>query len=193
MWITQLCYSQKCHSYVVWERVFNNCKETKIKVLHLGFIFYFICFLIIDPRCLVILTDHLLISFFEKMYILILILPLLSFLICIGFGRKIGELGSTHLSCTLVLLWFILVVCDFDETLICGSSEYINVRDWFSGGLLFCMFSLKYDGITLSMLILVSGVFFLVHLFSVGYMKGVILISQNLWPIYHYSQVWWKY
>ena len=61
--ITKLCYFQKCHCYVVWEKVFNNCKETKIKDFYLEFIFYFVCFLII------ICTDHLPISYLENVYI----------------------------------------------------------------------------------------------------------------------------
>ena len=60
----------------------------------------------------------------------------------------------------------------------CGTSEYMRLGDWFSQGLLFCKFSLKYDGVTLSMLILVLGVPFLVYLFSVGYMKGDSHISR---------------
>ena len=67
--ITQLCYFQKSHSYVVWERVFSKCKETKIQDFYLGFIFYFVCFLIINPRSLIICTDHLPISYLENVYI----------------------------------------------------------------------------------------------------------------------------
>ena len=99
-------------------------------------------------------------------------------MICWGFGGNVGESGSTHLSCTLVLLSFILAVHSFNETLTCGSSEYMNLGDWFSQGLLFCKFSLKYGGVNLSMLILVLDVPFLVYLFSVGYMKGDSHISR---------------
>lgn len=62
--ITQLCYFQKNHSYVVWEKAFNKAEISKFKDLHLGLVFYFICFLIVNPEWLVIFVDHLLISFF---------------------------------------------------------------------------------------------------------------------------------
>ena len=62
--ITQLSYFQKCHSYVVWERVFSNSKKNNPKDLYLGFTFYFICFLIIKPGCLIVFTDYLFIYFF---------------------------------------------------------------------------------------------------------------------------------
>ena len=106
------------------------------------------------------------------MYILILILPLLSFLICLGFGRKVGELGSSYLSSILVSFSFTLAVYGFSRSSIYNNLEYINLGDWFSGGLLFCKFSLNYDTITWSMLVLVLGISFLVHLFSIGYMEG---------------------
>ena len=106
------------------------------------------------------------------MYLLILVFPLLSFLICLGFGRKVGELGSKFLSCSLVGVSLILVVLSSGEVVTFGSGQYINLGDWFSTGLFFCRFPFKYDNISLSMLVLVLSVSFLVHLFSTSYMEG---------------------
>lgn len=106
------------------------------------------------------------------MYILILVLPLLSFIICISFGRKIGESGSTQLSCSLILISLILVLIIFEDIIVNNNIQYINVIDWFSGGLLLSTLSLKYDTISSVMLILVLGVSFLVHMFSVNYMRN---------------------
>ena len=106
------------------------------------------------------------------MHLLILVFPLLSFLICLGFGRKIGEVGSSYLSSTLILFSFVLSIYGFSKGLVYNNLEYINLGDWFSGGLLFCKFSLNYDNITWSMLVLILGVSFLIHLFSIGYMEG---------------------
>ena len=63
------------------------------------------------------------------MYILILILPLLSFLICLGFGRKVGELGSSYLSSILVSFSFTLAVYGFSRSSIYNNLEYINLGD----------------------------------------------------------------
>ena len=106
------------------------------------------------------------------MYILILVLPLLSFIICISFGRKIGESGSIQLSCSLILISLILVLIIFEDIIVSNNIQYINVIDWFSGGLLLSTFSLKYDTISSVMLVLVLGVSFLVHMFSVNYMRS---------------------
>lgn len=106
------------------------------------------------------------------MYILILVLPLLSFIICIGFGRKIGESGSRQLSCGLILISFVLALIIFGDIVVGNNIQYVNVIDWFSSGLLLSTFSLKYDTISSIMLILVLGISFLVHVFSVNYMRS---------------------
>ena len=62
--IIQLCYFQKCHSYMVRKRAFSNSRKIKNKDFCLGLVLYFICFLVINPNCLVVVMDKLLISFF---------------------------------------------------------------------------------------------------------------------------------
>lgn len=62
--ITQLCYFQKNQSYIVWERVLSKVEVGTFKDLCLGLVFYFVCFLIINPGWLIVFIDYLLISFF---------------------------------------------------------------------------------------------------------------------------------
>jgi hypothetical protein len=56
------------------------------------------------------------------MYFCILILPFLSFVSCIGFGRFIGISGSCLLSTTAIFLSFLLSVFALYETAVLGSS-----------------------------------------------------------------------
>lgn len=106
------------------------------------------------------------------MYFSIILLPLISFFICSLFGRKIGENGTKILSCFILLNSFIISVFLFFDTIVYESLNYILVKNWFCLGFLACDFSLKYDNIVCSMLVLVLGVSFLVHLFSTSYMDG---------------------
>lgn len=62
--ITRLCYLQKLHSYIVWNRIFTKSNKVESKDFYLGFIFYFICFLILNPNFLVVLIENAIISFF---------------------------------------------------------------------------------------------------------------------------------
>ena len=66
--IIQVCYFQKCHFYMVRKRAFSNSRKIKNKDFCLGLVLYFICFLVINPNCLVVVMDKFLISFFFLMW-----------------------------------------------------------------------------------------------------------------------------
>ena len=106
------------------------------------------------------------------MYLSIIIIPFISFLGCILFGRKIGENGSKIFSCFMLFNSLVIALLLFMDVVKNGNFNYIYLNDWFTSGLFFCKFSLRFDLIVSSMLILVLGVSFLVHLFSTSYMDG---------------------
>ena len=106
------------------------------------------------------------------MYFCIIILPLISFLFCIFFGRKLGENGTRIFSCFLLFNGVLISILLFLDIVVKESLNYILINSWFSFGILNCNFSLEFDYIVCSMLVLVLGVSFLVHLFSTSYMNG---------------------
>lgn len=91
---------------------------------------------------------------------------------CSFLGRKIGEKGSKFLSCFLLLNALILSLMLFMDVVVKTSFNTLLLGNWFYLGYLNCDFSLQYDNIVCSMLILVLSVSFLVHLFSTSYMDG---------------------
>lgn len=103
---------------------------------------------------------------------MILILPLLSFLICSLFGRKIGYEGSKLLSTTFILITLILSFCCFYEVVINQNFIYFNLWSWFNIGVLNNQINLNFDYIVCSMLILINLVSCLVHLYSTSYING---------------------
>ena len=106
------------------------------------------------------------------MYLSIIIIPFISFLGCILLGRKIGENGSKIFSCFMLFNSLVISVILFMDVVKNGNFNYLYLSDWFTSGLFFCKFSFRFDLIVCSMLILVLGVSFLVHLFSTSYMDG---------------------
>lgn len=106
------------------------------------------------------------------MYLSIIIIPLLSFLGCILLGRKIGENGSRIFSCFMLFNALIFSLLLFNDVVKSNNLIHIYLIDWFNSGLFFCKFSFEFDLIVSSMLILVLGISFLVHLFSTSYMDG---------------------
>lgn len=106
------------------------------------------------------------------MYILIILLPLISFIFCGYYGRKLGYEGVKIFSCTLLFISVILSLCSFTEVVVLGSNSKIFLWSWFDLGMLYNPITFQFDHIVCSMLILVTSVSFFVHLFSTSYMDG---------------------
>ncbi|MGF7082396.1 NADH-quinone oxidoreductase subunit L [Mucilaginibacter sp. UYCu711] len=106
----------------------------------------------------------------EKYIWLIPLLPLAGFVIN-GLGRNIlskaviGFIGSL-----LVLLSFGLSVAAFCQIKSTGQAINVDLFNWFSVGSLQVNFSFLVDQLSSIMLLIITGVGFLIHLYSVGYM-----------------------
>lgn len=106
------------------------------------------------------------------MYILVLFMPLLSAIISGLFGRKIGTKGAGILTSTCISVCVIVSCCIFYETVLNSSPTYIKLWRWFDSDLLITYFGLQFDSITSIMLIVITSVSALVHIYSIGYMSG---------------------
>lgn len=106
------------------------------------------------------------------MYVLIILFPLLSSIFCGLFGRKLGYEGVKIFSCLSLFFTFIIAISCFMEVVQLESIIFINMWSWFDLGMLYNPMSLQFDLVVNSMLILVTGVSFFVHLFSTSYMNG---------------------
>lgn len=106
------------------------------------------------------------------MYFLVILLPLLSWVVCCGFGRKVGEKGSGIISTGCLLLSLLISCLIFIEVSLENSSLESVLWNWFDIGLLNNPFGFYYDELTASMLIVVTTISSLVHLYSTSYMAG---------------------
>ncbi|AML53204.1 NADH-quinone oxidoreductase subunit L [Falsihalocynthiibacter arcticus] len=101
---------------------------------------------------------------------IILFAPLVSALIA-GFGwRYIGEKGAQYLTTGLLFLaaflsWIIFFTFD-------GETRYIHILDWVQSGSLDVAWAIRLDRLTALMLIVVTTVSSVVHLYSIGYMDN---------------------
>nr|QJS34679.1 NADH dehydrogenase subunit 5 [Tylopathes sp. n. NB-2020] len=106
------------------------------------------------------------------MYILVVLAPLIGALTSGLFGRKIGEKGAGVLTsgCLIISLsWSTLI---FYETTLNSSTTYIKLWRWLDSDLLTTYFGLQFDSLTATMLLVVTMVSTLVHVFSTAYMCG---------------------
>nr|YP_001648490.1 NADH dehydrogenase subunit 5 [Aplysina fulva]YP_005351097.1 NADH dehydrogenase subunit 5 [Aplysina cauliformis]ABW76551.1 NADH dehydrogenase subunit 5 [Aplysina fulva]ACA49800.1 NADH dehydrogenase subunit 5 [Aplysina cauliformis] len=106
------------------------------------------------------------------MYILILFLPLLSAFISGLFGRKIGAKGAGIFTSSCITLTIIISCFIFYETTLSLSTTYLKLWRWVDSDLLSTDFGLQFDSLTAIMLIVITSVSALVHIYSTGYMAG---------------------
>jgi len=105
------------------------------------------------------------------MYILVLCIPLLSALISGFWGRKLGARGAGVLTSCCISIAAIISGCIFYETSLSGSPTYLKLGGWFDSELFTTDFGLQFDNLTSTMLILITSVSALVHIYSTGYMS----------------------
>nr|UAT97977.1 NADH dehydrogenase subunit 5 [Ahnfeltia plicata] len=106
------------------------------------------------------------------MYLLILALPLLGSLITGFGGRWLGRYGAAILSTTCVLLSTFLAILIFYEVGLSGTTCYIYLAPWIESGIFNLSWGFLFDSLTSVMLIVITVVSSLVHLYSIKYMEN---------------------
>ena len=100
---------------------------------------------------------------------LIVLFPLIGFLL-ISTGKSIFKNNSAGIFASLMILAsFILSACIFFQS---PEAQTIHLFNWINSGDLVIPFSILIDHVSLIMLLIITGVGFLIHVYSIGYMKG---------------------
>jgi NADH-ubiquinone oxidoreductase chain 5 len=94
------------------------------------------------------------------------------------FGRYVGRYGSIIISTSCMFLSFIVSLFIFFEVSLSNSVCMIKLTNWFDVGLLNTSWGFLFDTLTSMMLIIVTLISFLVHLYSIGYMSSDPHISR---------------
>src|SRR5271168_1038112 len=103
------------------------------------------------------------------MYELIVFLPLLGFLVAGIFGPWIGARGAEYVTTGLLGVCFVLSWIAF--VMVAGGADaHVLLGNWFTSGKLVATWALRIDALTAVMLVVVTTVSFLVHVYSIGYM-----------------------
>lgn len=105
------------------------------------------------------------------MYLTVMVLPLLSGIIVGFLGRKIGTQGTHIVSVISLFLATLLAYLCFYEVVLCHSPVSINLFKWIESDSISLDWEFCFDELTVSMLLPVLTISFLVHLYSVTYMK----------------------
>ncbi len=105
------------------------------------------------------------------MYLLILYLPLISATIGGLGGRAIGSKGARILTSGLLVSTFIVSLFILYEVGFNSAPTYIKLMTWYTTGALELDFGLIFDGLTALMLVVVTSISALVHIYSSEYMS----------------------
>ena len=105
------------------------------------------------------------------MEISILALPLIASIISGFFGKFIGDRNSEIVTSLLVSISAILSAIVFYEVIFNQYEENIKIATWINSGSLEVNWSMKIDALSSVMLVVVTFVSALVHIYSIGYMS----------------------
>tara|TARA_B100000989_G_scaffold293836_1_gene271827 strand:+ start:9175 stop:11085 length:1911 start_codon:yes stop_codon:yes gene_type:complete len=101
----------------------------------------------------------------------IIFLPLIGSLITGFFGNKIGSRSSEIIACSFVTISAILSIIIFINV-INGYEQNLLISSWISSGTLEVNWSIKIDSLSAIMLVVITFVSSLVHIYSIGYMSN---------------------
>ena len=103
---------------------------------------------------------------------LIVFLPLIGAIISGLFSKQISDKFSQIFNSSLLLLSAIFSTIVFFQYGVAGIEENVHIVNWMSIGTFSADWSLKIDSLSSIMLVVVTYVSSLVHIYSAGYMKG---------------------
>ncbi len=105
------------------------------------------------------------------MEIPLLFLPLLAAIISGFFGKQIGDRNSEIITSLFVSISAILSFILFYKVIINGYESNIIIATWINSGTLNINWSIKIDALSSVMLVVVTLISALVHIYSIGYMS----------------------
>ena len=106
------------------------------------------------------------------MYLSLIFYPLLGSLLAGLFGRFLGFRGAALVTTTSVFMSFLMSIIAFYEVALLGSSCYVKLSNWFVCEMFDSSWGFYFDTLTVVMLVVVTSVSTLVHLYSISYMSG---------------------
>jgi len=108
----------------------------------------------------------------ENLLLTLALAPLLGSIIAGLFGKRIGETASHTVTIIGVAIAFILSVWVFKLVIFDGASYNARVYQWLQAGSLSIEVGFMVDSLTAMMLVVVTFVSLMVHIYTIGYMKG---------------------
>ncbi len=101
---------------------------------------------------------------------LIIALPILGLITNIIFGRRLGERFVGIVASGAVALAFVIAIMQFLALQAVPEGATVPIAEWISVGSLSIPWSIKVDTLSTTMMLMVTGVSALIHIYAIGYM-----------------------
>jgi NADH-quinone oxidoreductase subunit L len=106
-----------------------------------------------------------------KLYLAVILSPLIGFLINALFGKKMSKTLVGIIASTAVLIPFVIIHIIFFDLLDGVQAVNINLSNWFQVEGYRVDYGILLDQLSVLMVLIITGVGFLIHVYSMGYMK----------------------
>ena len=100
----------------------------------------------------------------------IVLLPLTGAVIAGLFGRALGDRGAQIVTCTLLGIGALISIVVFKRVAIDGQTGVTELFTWIDSGAFEFSWAIKLDTLSAVMMMVVSVVSWLIHIYSIGYM-----------------------
>ncbi|MEW5838040.1 MAG: NADH-quinone oxidoreductase subunit L [Pseudomonadota bacterium] len=115
----------------------------------------------------------------ETIYLWIALAPLLGSIVAGLFGRSIGRVGAQSVTIAGVAVSFALALVVFKAHVLDGAAAFNGtVYTWLASDLFTFNVGFLIDNLTAVMMVVVTGVSLMVHIYTIGYMAH----DEELWP-----------
>ena len=118
----------------------------------------------------------------QNLFILIVLLPLAGFIVNLFLGKRINsEKFSGWFSSLMVFIPFLLSVAALLSLLELPPESrriILNYFSWIKVGSMNLEYSFFIDPLSVTMMLVVTGIGFLIHVYSIGYMHGDLLFAR---------------
>jgi NADH-quinone oxidoreductase subunit L len=101
---------------------------------------------------------------------LVPVLPLLGFILIALNVRRISQGAASMIACGSVLISFLLALVIFSQIARDGSALHVILFNWIQAGDFKASMGLMVDPLSSLMMLIITGVGFLIHVYSIGYM-----------------------
>jgi len=105
------------------------------------------------------------------MEVAVVLLPLLGAIIAGLFGRLIGDRASQIVTCSLMVLSGLLSISVFVDVALGGNVRVIELFTWVDSGEFEVSWAVRADTLSAVMMLVVSNISALIHIYSIGYMS----------------------